>query len=382
MGQIQYTETHGKRSSSTSFALRWKHENFRFISLTALLSFTITAIILVFMHSQSGKNVSLVIDGEAATVNTKHWKLDRLLDEQSIKLGTYDKISKPMDAKIKNGDTIVIDYAKPIQVTADGQTKTVYTTGKTVRSVIHELGIEVRKEDKVIPPIGTLLNDHDKIRIVRIDRRIQERQDVEPFQLVKQNDPHLLEGKEQLVRNGQDGIILSKIEKVYEDGKLLSMRTIDQVVKREKIDKIVAIGTKKPEPKVTVLSASASEPQTVSKKGVNFKASKVLKNVTLTAYSAGEESTGKKKGDPGYGKTASGTTVQQGRTIAVDPKVIPLGWWVYIDGIGLRRAEDTGGAVKGNKIDVYFDSDSYVKRFGVKRGYTVYVIGPKKPDIE
>lgn len=382
MGQIQLKETHGKRSSSTSFALRWKHENFRFISFTALLSFTITAIILVILHGQSGKSVSLVIDGEATTIKTKQWMLHRLLDERSITLGAYDRLSKPIDTKIKNGDTIVIDYAKPVQVTADGRTQTVYTTGKTVRSVIHELDLEVRVDDKVIPPIGTVLNDHDKIRIIRVDKRIQERQDVEPFEMVQQKDPRLLEGKQQLVRSGQDGLTLSKIEKVYEDGKLVSMRMLDQLVKREKVDKIVAIGTKKPEPKVTVLSASSSEPQTVSKKGAKFKAAKVLKNVTLTAYSAGEESTGKKKGDPGYGKTASGTTVQQGRTIAVDPKVVPLGWWVYIDGIGLRRAEDTGGAIKGNKMDVYFDSDSYVKRFGVKRGYTVYVIGPKKPDLE
>ena len=82
----------------------------------------------------------------------------------------------------------------------------------------------------------------------------------------------------------------------------------------------------------------------------------MLKNVTLTAYSAGVASTGKAKSHPEYGITASGTTVTEGRTIAVDPKVIPMGWWVYIEGIGFRRAEDTGSAVKGNKIDVYFES--------------------------
>jgi 3D (Asp-Asp-Asp) domain-containing protein len=108
----------------------------------------------------------------------------------------------------------------------------------------------------------------------------------------------------------------------------------------------------------------------------------VMDNVTLTAYSAGVASTGKSKGHPEYGITRSGTRVQEGRTIAVDPRVIPLGWWVYIEGIGLRRAEDTGSAIKGKKIDVYYDSENYADRFGLKRGFTVYVIGPVKPTAD
>jgi 3D (Asp-Asp-Asp) domain-containing protein len=101
--------------------------------------------------------------------------------------------------------------------------------------------------------------------------------------------------------------------------------------------------------------------------------------VTLTAYSDDVASTGKSKDNPQSGITFTGTRVSEGRTIAVDPKVIPLGWWVYIDGLGFRRAEDTGSAVKGQMIDVYYESSDYANRFGVKRGYTVYVIGPKKP---
>jgi 3D (Asp-Asp-Asp) domain-containing protein len=112
---------------------------------------------------------------------------------------------------------------------------------------------------------------------------------------------------------------------------------------------------------------------------VTFDYKQILKNVKLTAYSAGVESTGKGEDHPAYGKTYTGTTVTEGRTIAVDPKVIPLGWWVYIEGLGLRRAEDIGSAVKGQKIDVYFESHAYANKFGTKQGYTVYVIGPKKP---
>jgi 3D (Asp-Asp-Asp) domain-containing protein len=146
------------------------------------------------------------------------------------------------------------------------------------------------------------------------------------------------------------------------------------------VDQVIAVGTKKPEPKVTTLTAKTPSITTLTKRGVTFKARKTLKNVTLTAYTAGVASTGKTKSHPQYGITASGAYVKEGRTIAVDPDVIPIGWWVYIEGIGFRRAEDTGSAIQGNKIDVYFDSESYADKFGRKRGYTVYVLGPKKPE--
>jgi 3D (Asp-Asp-Asp) domain-containing protein len=73
--------------------------------------------------------------------------------------------------------------------------------------------------------------------------------------------------------------------------------------------------------------------------------------------------------------TATGTTAQAGRTVAVDPKVIPLGSKIYIEGLGERIAEDVGGAIKGNRIDVYVGTVPQAYRFGVKRG-TVSVVAP------
>ncbi len=68
-------------------------------------------------------------------------------------------------------------------------------------------------------------------------------------------------------------------------------------------------------------------------------------------------------------KTASGVWPQAGRTVAVDPDIIPFGTRVYIEGVGERIAEDSGTRVKGKKLDIFLPSIPHCVRFGVqKRG--------------
>lgn len=65
------------------------------------------------------------------------------------------------------------------------------------------------------------------------------------------------------------------------------------------------------------------------------------------------------------GKTKIGTRMAEGRTIAVDSRIIPLGSRVYIDGYGIFIAEDTGSAIKGNRIDVCVASHSRAYDLGI-----------------
>lgn len=62
-------------------------------------------------------------------------------------------------------------------------------------------------------------------------------------------------------------------------------------------------------------------------------------------------------------RTASGTIPHIG-TVATDPKVIPTGTKLYIEGYGDAVAEDTGSAIKGNHIDLYMDSRDECLQFG------------------
>ena len=88
--------------------------------------------------------------------------------------------------------------------------------------------------------------------------------------------------------------------------------------------------------------------------GENFVYKKAM-NVVATAYN-----------ESGTYPTASGTYPKRG-TIAVDPRVIPMGTLMYVEGYGFGRAEDTGGAIKGNKIDVYMNSNREAYQWGRKQ---------------
>ncbi|WP_341280303.1 ubiquitin-like domain-containing protein [Paenibacillus sp. FSL H8-0537] len=380
MGIIQASETHGKRSSSMSFALRWKRENLRLILLSTTISIAMTFMFLVLLYGSADKSVSVVVNGQETVVSTKQWVLQRLLDEQAITIGPHDEVSVPLNTAVKEGDRFEIKHAVPLLVKADGKTSTVYTTEKTVQAAIKKLNIPVEDDDKVLPSLGSGVSADMTVTVIRVDTKLGKSSSTTPFTIVKKEDPNLEVGKEKVVQTGKEGVVTIKIEKQFEDGVLVSKKVVDKVVESAAVNQVVAIGTKKPEPKVTVLS-TATTSNNVTVDGTTLTSKKVLSNVTLTAYSAGLASTGKSEGHPDYGITASGAKVSEGRTIAVDPDVIPLGWWVYIEGIGFRRAEDTGSAIKGSKIDVYFDSEKQANQFGKKKGFTVYVIGPNKPSL-
>ena len=79
--------------------------------------------------------------------------------------------------------------------------------------------------------------------------------------------------------------------------------------------------------------------------------------------------------------TASGTCASSGRTVAVDPELIPLGSEVLIEGVGVRRAEDTGGRIRGQHIDLYAGTDLTLRQANARTRYDkrVCVRDPESP---
>lgn len=132
---------------------------------------------------------------------------------------------------------------------------------------------------------------------------------------------------------------------------------IEHEVVEEKVEEVV----------VEVVKVDRKEP--TPSRGGTSQGKRSLGTFQATAYCACTKCCGPNA----KGITASGTQVTAGRTIATDPNVIPTGTRVYVEGYGERVAEDTGSAVKGNIIDLFFNSHSEALEFG-RRQVRVYII--------
>ncbi|WP_170008784.1 3D domain-containing protein [Bacillus fonticola] len=100
------------------------------------------------------------------------------------------------------------------------------------------------------------------------------------------------------------------------------------------------------------------------------------REVVATGYTAGVESTGKDPSHPQYGITYSGVKVKRDlySTIAADTSVFPIGTILWIPDYGLGVVADTGSAIKGNKIDLYFKTVEDVYEQWGKKTVDVYIV--------
>ncbi|MCP4581864.1 MAG: hypothetical protein GY839_09605 [candidate division Zixibacteria bacterium] len=78
-----------------------------------------------------------------------------------------------------------------------------------------------------------------------------------------------------------------------------------------------------------------------------------------------------------HGITYSGVPAKANHTVAVDPRVVPLGGWLYIENLGWYRAEDTGNMIKGNRLDICVETRTEAMKWG-KRKMQVWFLSPEQ----
>lgn len=248
------------------------------------------------------------------------------------------------------------------EIDNNGVVKTYKTSCKTVKELLSDLKIKVDDDDIVIPELDTELKSEGKISIIKVDVKVIEKEVEAPFKTIKKKNKELTHKQSKILIQGVNGKNKVKCKEYYAGDKLIKEEVIHVETLVKPIDQVFEEGTK------DVFTNDRGD----------FTARKAIKMVA-TAYEAGPRSTGKRPGDKGYGITASGARAKRG-TVAVDPRVIPLGTKLYIKSLtpgvpdyGFAIAQDTGGAIKGNKIDLFMDTVWECLQFG-RRPVMVYIL--------
>ena len=266
------------------------------------------------------------------------------------------------------GYDVTLAAGQTVTVRRNGETQTVKSRKESISRLLERMDIVPSPLETVAVNLaGPGVEITVEEEIIYYDRIVEQ----VTFDTVRVANPEMKKGTEQVVQEGVNGVRTSIYEVVFSNGQELSRQFVEEVDSTA-VDQIVEYGT--------AADATVNSKSTISSVSKNSDGSGTLtladgstldfsaaKSMTATAYTAGY-------GGADY-YTATGTSVRVG-TVAVDKRVIPLGTKLYIvtnDGIvyGTAVAEDTG--VKGDKIDLYFDTYQQCINFG-RRGCTVYIL--------
>ncbi|AIS51319.1 3D domain-containing protein [Thermoanaerobacter kivui] len=324
----------------------------------ALLTLAAVFLLVVSLGAYASlkKEVTIQDDNRKIVVTTLKYTVKDLLEEKNIKLRKEDVVSPSLDAVLKNGMKVTIKRAVPVTLCVDGKTKEIYTAASNIKDVLTQNGITLGPKDKVNMALDTSVFKYMYIDVTKVTEKIITQEVDIPYQTETVKNDNMERGQVKVVQQGEMGKKQVVMKITYENGKEVARNVIEEKIIKNPINKMVQVGT------LGILTTS---------RGETFRYREV-RMMIATAYDSSEDSTGKKPSDPDYGITATGIKATRG-VIAVDPRVIPFGTRMYVEGYGFGIAADTGGAIKGNIIDVYFPTHEEVQKWG-RRYVKVYIL--------
>nr|CAA9289618.1 Cell wall-binding protein [uncultured Armatimonadetes bacterium] len=227
-----------------------------------------------------------------------------------------------------------------ISMVVAGESREVQTLAPTVGEMLAQEKAYPGKEDRCSVPLSAVPAEGMKIVITRIETRRTVERIAIPFKTRQRYTTSLRSGVRQVAQAGAKGEIVKTFLEVYKDGKRTQRKKVAHQSTKPRMQ-IVHIGVR----------------GMLSSRG--YFSGRRLITMESTGY-----------GPAGNGRwgarTASGLRPGYG-VVAVDPRFIPLGTRLYVDGYGYAVAGDTGGAIKGARIDLGFDSNRAAMRHGRRK---------------
>lgn len=327
----------------------------------------VTCMFSVMAQTVFAQNTYVINDGDQTVVHTTYASNPaRVLSEAGFALDEDDFYTTETTDGVSE---ITVQRAMEVTVNNCGQTQVLNSYGETLAELLSRTGIPTSGEYSVSVALNTPVYDGMEVAVTRT---IQNRETyvVEvPYEISTYEDPTLPAGQEKVLVEGVNGQTQYSAKVVYVNAQEQSRTVVEETVLQSAVNRVVAVGTgenvggKNTQPIIGngVIVLPTGEILTYTRQG-QFEA---------TAYTHTDEGCDM--------TTATGTTVRVG-TVAVDPTVIPYGTRMFIvanDGsyiYGIGTAEDCGGAIKGNRLDLYYPTDPECWAFG-RRACTVYFLG-------
>ncbi len=290
------------------------------------------------------KPVTIVADGN--TIETHAFfarSVADILENNNIILGEKDEVEPALDSPLKRNIQIMVSRAFSVNVIADGSVREIISTPVVVKEAIKMAGIDLNSEDIVTPGLTEKTQPDQNIEVIRVSTEQVEIEQTIQCGVERTIDNNLEKGLTRTVQNGRDGLSRDTIKVVYHNGTEVQREIIDSKVIAEPVNRVIAMGN------ITNVSRSGSS--------LNFREARYMVASAYT-YTGNRTATGQQ---PAVG------------LVAVDPRVIPLGTSLYIEGYGYAKAADTGGAIRGDRLDLFMEDRTQCLNWG-RRTVKVYIL--------
>ncbi|MFO7631661.1 MAG: ubiquitin-like domain-containing protein [Caldilinea sp.] len=296
--------------------------------------------------------VPLVVHEGAAryTIDTTAQTIGEALRKSDVILYLGDRVQPSLGSAVTANLHVYIQRSVPVSLQVDGRLVKTRTQGETVADALSDLGIVLTGQDRIEPALDTKLYNNLKIAVTRVSEDVVVEEEIAPFETVFVPDPNLPIDTQEMLASGAEGITRTRYRIRYEDAEPVSRVLEDTWLAQEPSDRRIAYG-QKIEPRA----------ETMADGTVITYWRKI--RMLATSYSAASA---------GGNRTRTGDIVREG-IVAVDPRLIPLRSQVYVPGYGIGDALDTGGGIISRRIDLAYETSSYVS---VRRWVDVYLLWP------
>ncbi len=299
-------------------------------------------------------------NGALTTFYTTAPTLGEALRQAGLVVYLGDYVSPDLGKPVMPGWQVYIRRSIPATIVVDGRTIRTRTRSDNIAGLLAQEGVELKNKDYSVPEATKPVNGDMTVTVMRVREDIITESESIPFQTQWQADRTMEIDQHEVVQTGAAGVKKRQIRIRFENGREVRRQLDREWIDSAPVTQLIGYGTNIVKHDLTLPDGSTVQ---------------YWRKIRLLATSYTAATSGKARTNPFYGFTFLGWQAGNG-IVAVDPRVINLRSKLYVPGYGLAQAGDTGGAIKGRRIDLGYDEDKLVLWY---KWADIYLLDPVPP---